>query len=267
MKNLALLALFAVATVSLVIGTQLTGTASAHGILDQANEAGSGGWAFDNSTTGQEFTPSQATVVSVEVRIEVTPGSGAATITLRIRDATIDGAILGSTSELVPAGFDDWQHFDFPAPVALTPGATYVIQAESSIHAMWMRSGDLYPGGRAIDGGEPSSNADLLFRTYSQDGSPEPTPPPTATPTPTSASAPPATPTPPPTATPVVLATTATPAPTPTPAPSPAVLPVSGGAPPDGSSSGLPWLATIACALAVTAASGFWFAYQRRHVR
>jgi hypothetical protein len=42
---------------------------------------------------------------------------------------------------------------------------------------------------------------------------------------------------------------------------------VSGGAPPDSSSSGLLWLAAIAGAITVMSAGGLWFAYQRRHVR
>jgi hypothetical protein len=49
----------------------------------------------------------------------------------------------------------------------------------------------------------------------------------------------------------------------------PAALPVTGGAPPDGSSS-LPWLAAIAAlaaAIAAVSAGGVWFAYQRRRVR
>jgi len=43
-------------------------------------------------------------------------------------------------------------------------------------------------------------------------------------------------------------------------------LPPTGGEPSDGS-SGLPWLAAIVAAIAVTAAGGSWFAYQRRRIR
>ena len=69
------------------------------------------------------------------------------------------------------------------------------------------------------------------------------------------------TPTPTPTA-------TATPTPTPAPTPTPiAQLPATGGAPSDGGSSVLPWLAAIAGAIAVMGAGGVWLAYQRRRVR
>jgi len=62
-----------------------------------------------------------------------------------------------------------------------------------------------------------------------------------------------------------------TPSPTPTPTPTAVAevveLPTTGGAPSDGGSSGLAWLAAIAGAIALTSAGGFWFAYQRRRVR
>jgi hypothetical protein len=65
-----------------------------------------------------------------------------------------------------------------------------------------------------------------------------------------------------------------TPTPTPTvaaeveePTPTVAAIPAAGGAPSDGGSSALPWLAAITGAIAVTSAGGFWFAYQRRRVR
>ena len=77
---------------------------------------------------------------------------------------------------------------------------------------------------------------------------------PTATPMPTGI----------PTATPTTPTATATPTPTPTEAAE--ALPVTGGEPSDGGSGGLPWLAVIAGAIAVMAASGLWFAYQRRRV-
>ncbi|MCH8991785.1 MAG: hypothetical protein IIA44_08580 [Acidobacteria bacterium] len=77
----------------------------------------------------------------------------------------------------------------------------------------------------------------------------EPTPSPTATPTPTA------------------LAATATPTPTPTPTVAAAVqLPATGGAPSDGGSAALPWLAAIAGAIAIST-GGAWLAYERRRTR
>jgi len=89
------------------------------------------------------------------------------------------------------------------------------------------------------------------------------TPTPTATPAALAEAQSPTTPTPTPTATPTSTAT-----PTPTQEAAPAEeLPATGGQPPDGGSSGLPWLAVIAGAIAVTSAGGFWFARRRRPVR
>ncbi len=64
-------------------------------------------------------------------------------------------------------------------------------------------------------------------------------------------------------------AAAATPTPTAAPTPTPsAQLPATGGAPSDGGSSALPWLAAIAGALAlIGAGSGLWLAYQRRRIR
>ena len=76
-------------------------------------------------------------------------------------------------------------------------------------------------------------------------------------------------PTPTPTPTPTALAATATPTPTPTPAVAEVTqLPSTGGTPSDGGSSALSWLAAIAGAIALIAASGgLVLAHQRRRVR
>ncbi len=83
--------------------------------------------------------------------------------------------------------------------------------------------------------------------------------PPTPTPTPAPAT------TPTPTPTPTVAAATATP--TPTPVVLAAALPTTGGAPSDGGSSVLPWLAAIAGAIALIGSGSAWLAYQRRRIR
>jgi hypothetical protein len=73
-------------------------------------------------------------------------------------------------------------------------------------------------------------------------------------------------PTPTPTPTPTPLAATATP--TPTPAVVEVVqLPATGGAPSDGGSSALPWLAAIVGVIALIGSGSAWFARQRRRVR
>ena len=74
-------------------------------------------------------------------------------------------------------------------------------------------------------------------------------------------------PTPTPTPTPTALAATATPTPTPAVA-EVTQLPTTGGTPSDGGSSALSWLAAIAGAIALIAASGgLVLARQRRRVR
>ena len=68
-----------------------------------------------------------------------------------------------------------------------------------------------------------------------------------------------------PTPTPTALAATATP--TPTAVAEVVQLPSTGGTPPDGGSSALPWLAAIAGAIALIGSGSAWFAHQRRRVR
>ena len=101
------------------------------------------------------------------------------------------------------------------------------------------------------------NDADTLTDGDDPDCAPTATPTPTPTPTPTATPAP----------TPTALAATATPTPTPAVA-EVTQLPTTGGTPSDGGSSALPWLAAIAGAIALIAASGgLVLARQRRRVR
>lgn len=233
LKNLALLSMLAIATILLIAGSQLATSVLAHGNIDQQNEATGSQPTIDfMEPAGQEFTPSQTPMVAADVELARANFAGDANITVRVRDATIDGTILGEVTQIVPETLvgEEWIHFDLPTPVPLAPGQIYVLEVETdnATHA-WVQAGggDPYPGGDAIRNGSVSPTVDFSFRTYSQEGTPTPTP----TATPTEIAQPTGTPTPEPTATP-----TATPSPT----EAPLALPPTGAEPnSDPSSSSL----------------------------
>jgi cell division septation protein DedD len=275
MKNLALLAVFAVASVSLVIGVQAPSRASAL-VLPSINvvEYCVDGSAFRFTVDLMDVPVVPGTdVVNFDIGADGNPFVSPVEVFLANfapSDGTITAGPLVSTAG-TPL-FDRWQ--------AEGPVADFTLTSLGG--GAWRLEGGMLHGTQPFSPGDDV--ADTALRVFGDSfpdiheldvpvtacefeptPTPTPTSTPTPTPTPTATPAPPATPTP--TATPTVLAATATPAPTPTPEPSPAVLPASGGAPPDGSSGGLPWLAAIAGAIAVMAASGSWFAYQRRRVR
>ena len=141
---------------------------------------------------------------------------------------------------------------DGPQGIALAPNGDYLVADEGDRIIQVARDGS---SATIISQGAPLRGPrDLVV--YSGCG-----PPPTPTPSPT--------PTPAPTATPTPTALAATATPTPTPAVLAAVqLPASGGTPSDSGSSALSWLAAIAGAVALIAASGgLVLARQRRRVR
>ena len=249
----SMLLVLAIASVALAVDSQSPRTASAHGIIDQQFDSSGGNLTiFPSSPMGQEFTPTLTPMVAADVKLSRANSSGDANITVRVRDATIDGAILGEVTQLVPEGAPSVQvfvHFDLPTPITLTPGQTYVLEVETDnvTHAMVSPgAGEEYLGGRAIIGGAVTEGA-FGFRTYYQATTATPTPSPTSTTAPTSAPQ--------------------TAAPTSAPTAAPAALPDTGGAPSDVGSS-LPWLAVAVGALAwMGAGSGLWLANDRRRVR
>src|SRR5262245_1890415 len=88
-----------------------------------------------NLPMGQEFRPTMSSVGFVDLYIEdhgSDTGPGA-NFTVRIRAGTITGTVLGYTSAFVAdntnlGGGSIYTRFAFSAPVAVTPGATYVIE-------------------------------------------------------------------------------------------------------------------------------------------
>ena len=137
---------------------------------------------------GQEFTPTVNSISSVELAMTADflnqrPGDIVA-LTLRIRENTITGDILGQTT--VDAAADTafmntisgsagwgWLQFELGASVPLTAGNLYVIEAWvpelgglNWLWQGWVDDGTGLPG-RAISAGEPSTGtAARGFRTY-----------------------------------------------------------------------------------------------------
>src|SRR5262249_2948251 len=132
---------------------------------------------------GQEFKPAFSSLDFVDLFIEdhgSDTGPGA-NFTVNIRANTITGTVLGSASAFVAdntnlGGGNTYTHFSFSSSVALTPGATYIIDVVQngpivtgnsvfSLDGDNPNGTDLYTAGRAIIGGAPvTNNFDFNFR-------------------------------------------------------------------------------------------------------
>ena len=131
-------------------------------------------------SSGQEFTPTQPTLAAVDVLVgdERVPGQPPEHYTLTIREATIDGPVVGSASAPVTfSGFQRqfWLHFTFGTSLSVTPGTRYVIELRAPFQSAlwWLTSPDNqcatvphYPDGDAILYGTPRPGSSFLFRTY-----------------------------------------------------------------------------------------------------
>lgn len=154
----------------------MTGTVFAHGNVDQSNPVGAGGsQILAHMPVGQEFTPSQPILVAVDVNLGLAIDEGVDTLTVNIRQGTITSPVLATTSQVVapcpniPPFSCGLVHFDFPAPLLVSPGDTYVleVQATNETHA-WTRADGGYSGGAAILQGVVEPALDFSFQTYSQ---------------------------------------------------------------------------------------------------
>jgi hypothetical protein len=133
---------------------------------------------------GQEFIPSEPSVAAIELLLEAFNPPYADNLYVRIREGSIAGAILGTSSiETVyhPLAFDTfWQRFEFPTPVSVLPGEKYVYEviatdASFALHyvqtATFNSDGTFsygrcdYPGGVMITGGDPYPVLDQNFVT------------------------------------------------------------------------------------------------------
>jgi hypothetical protein len=93
---------------------------------------------------------------------------------VNVRDGSIGGSLLGSVTGAVPVTAPTLFHVDFPAPIAVTPGDTFVIQLQQN-DAQSMRWDLVNPGGGYLNGtaitdGIPNPSADYLFQTYTEAG-------------------------------------------------------------------------------------------------
>jgi hypothetical protein len=93
----------------------------------------------------QEFTPSEAILVAVDMVFRFTTETGADIITVNIRKGTITSPVLATTSQVVAAchtGVTCLVHFEFPAPLLVNPGDKYIIEVRATkpIHA-WQSDG------------------------------------------------------------------------------------------------------------------------------
>ncbi len=163
------LKLLAVAILLIALTLSSTQRAFAADVIDQKQEVPGGSASIlGNSPIGQEFQPSMATLVAVEVLIEtMNPQLGDDAITLNVRQGTITGTIIANASRSLTVGFSGWLHFAFGS-VSVTTGSTYVIQLTATKNTFAWRydTHNLYPAGAAIFVGTIAPSSDFTFRTY-----------------------------------------------------------------------------------------------------
>jgi hypothetical protein len=155
------------------------------GVVDQSHLVTAASQGFNylglkSYLSGQEFTPTAPVLTGVDVHLATVTRGGDDTITVNIRKGNIENPVLATASQSVPEGFDGLKHFDFPSPLIVTPGDTYILQVQATkpTHA-WsgtsaatrlglrlFQSEVFYPGGRAIVFGRLAEDSDMLFQTY-----------------------------------------------------------------------------------------------------
>jgi hypothetical protein len=122
---------------------------------------------------GQEFVPSFSATVGVDLRLcDFNVGFPPAPVTVLLREGTITGPVVpGSEVTLVPdvpTGFEGaWEVFRFDAPLTLSTGETYVIEA-STTTPKWGWTGynsECYEAGGNYYNGE-WGYSDRGFRTW-----------------------------------------------------------------------------------------------------
>ncbi len=126
---------------------------------------------------GQEFIPTNPTLVAIDVRLSDWNPPYDDTISLNIRSANLDGPILatalkhlGSSTNATPEGA--WIHFDLPT-TTLVPGSTYVIELQATNISFAVKTASNYsndPSCNYPNGSFYLSNVqqpqDMYFRTY-----------------------------------------------------------------------------------------------------
>ena len=256
-----------------LLGYWQTPTVQAHGFIDQAWEGppqpgeGSSDTILPPGTLGMEFTPSQPTLLGVDVSLVEANQDGDSTIDVRIREESINGVVLASASRQIPEGVGgnalepSFFHFDLVKPLSVAPGQMYVMEVASSSNSLaWNGAeghggpGSEYPGGDAIRAGV-SGGIDRFFRTYSAE-QPPPSPTPFQSPTAVQSQ------TPFPSLTPSSSPGTATP--TSAAIVTPEVLPATGAAASRARSARSSLAAIAAAATIVVLLGAAWYARRRR---
>ena len=130
---------------------------------------------FDNNYTiksfmpmGQEFVPSESTLAAIAVDLgSANPHLGDDVLTLRLRGASIHGAVLATATQWVGADFAGVLDFVFPNPLWVEPGQRYVIDLEATTgtHEWRACDSDAYPDGASIFHGQRVPQRDLRFET------------------------------------------------------------------------------------------------------
>ncbi len=170
---------FATGLATLLIASLLLAPVSpsfGHGIVDQSfvgSFIGPGG--SSSEAFGQSFTPTADNLIGVDIFFFLV--SLDRNITIEIREGSLDGPLLGSSTKMVSAGSDKIEHFDFSL-TPLTPGNTYVIRTAASLgEFLWLIAPDnAYLGGTALGLGFPCGvvGCDFGFQTYFFDTTPFP---------------------------------------------------------------------------------------------
>jgi len=123
---------------------------------------------------GQEFEPTKDNLVAVEIELVQLQLVSAQPITVNIWDGFIgNGAPLGTTTQhtgLPGLNNVGIVHFDFPAPVPMVPGNTYVIHMfpNDNLQGLiwfWDATDNTYPDGSLICGGT-ITELDYIFSTF-----------------------------------------------------------------------------------------------------
>jgi hypothetical protein len=156
---------FAFACLALASGSVVSQgpPAAAHGTPDQTSvEDGASSVLLSYALpVGQSFVPSAPQLLTVKIGLF---DSGGGDLTVKIRQGSMIGAVLGEISGPTPTGNNVVAHFDFPAPVAVTPGQVYVIELLTSAIMHVFNGATSYPAGNAFLFGAPAGS-DLVFQT------------------------------------------------------------------------------------------------------
>jgi hypothetical protein len=153
-------------------------------IIDQSSVVDTnraGWWSIDTlAPIGQTFRPLLAGLDAIELWTEdqwdaECSGAGA-TLQVNIREAVIDGPLLGSSFPVIlPDCFKGITFFGFPSLIAVTPEKVYVIEvivtSKDNWGVIWQQAPESYLRGEAIAHGA-ASDADLWFRVGLRNSTP-----------------------------------------------------------------------------------------------